>query len=66
MERGKAEKREIIMYRLDTENFLLEFDLMITDFSFLLDMGLDIKVIRYGFSVNCMMDIDAYGLAGSQ
>lgn len=54
------------MYRLDTENFLLEFDLMITDFSFLLDMGLDIKVIRYGFSVNCMMDIDAYGLAGSQ
>ena len=54
------------MYRLEAENFLLEIAPMIyeTDLSFPLNTSLDIKVVSYGFSVDAMMDIDVYGLAG--
>lgn len=54
------------MYRLEAENFLLEFDPMVyeTDLSFPLNMSLHLKVVSYGFSVDSMMDIDVYGLAG--
>ena len=58
--------RGIIMYRLESENFLLEFNPTVyeNDLSFAVNTSLGIKVFSYGFSADSVMDIDVRGLAG--
>ena len=54
------------MYRLESENFLLEFNPTVyeNDLSFIVNTSLGIKVFSYGFSADSVMDIDVRDLAG--
>ncbi|MCI8332466.1 MAG: hypothetical protein HFE78_06540 [Clostridiales bacterium] len=53
------------MYRLETENFLLELDAKVyqDDLIFPVNANLNIKVFSYGFSAESVMDIDTLRLA---
>lgn len=53
------------MYRLELENFCLEFNPTIheNDLPFPVNTSLNIKVFSYGFSADSVMDIDVRGLA---
>ena len=53
------------MYRLELENFCLEFNPTIheNDLPFPVNTSLNIKVFSYGFSADAVMDIDVRGLA---
>lgn len=53
------------MYRLKSENFLLELNPVIyeNDLSFPVNTDLNIKVSSYGFCADSVMDIDVRGLA---
>lgn len=48
------------MYRLETENFLLEMgpEVHENDLSFRVNTNLSVKVVSYGFSAEAVMDID--------
>ena len=54
------------MYRLESENFRLEFNPIIheNDLAFPVNTSLNIKVFSYGFSADSVMDVDIRGLAG--
>ncbi len=53
------------MYRLETENFLLELEPKVyqDDLMFPVNTGLNVKVSSYGFSGESVMDIDIRKLA---
>ncbi len=53
------------MYRLETENFLLELKPKVhqDDLPFPVNTVLNIKIFSYGFSAESVMDIDVRGLA---
>lgn len=53
------------MYRLETENFLLELKPKVqqNDFPYPVNTSLNVKVSSYGFSAEAVMDIDVRGLA---
>lgn len=55
-----------IIYRLESENFRLEFNPIIheNDLAFPVNTSLNIKVFSYGFSADSVMDVDVRGLAG--
>lgn len=53
------------MYKLETENFLLELEPEVhqDDLPFPINTSLSIKVFSHGFSAESVMDIDVRGLA---